>query len=193
MALLPSQDYMDSSNRPPHPVLDAQQDSAWYLAYTKPKAEEIGLDNLLKQGFEAWLPKIKAVKSRRRKAEDALFTQEAMFPRYLFFRPAHAQQSISVVRSTLGITSLVRFGYEFAQLPHDKLRQIAQWVEQQQQRSAAEIMGLQPGTAVKVVAGPLAGLDALVRMTAQDRVIVLLQLLGKDHEVSIPYMHLASA
>ena len=96
-----------------------------------------------------------------RKAEDALFTQEAMFPRYLFFRPAHAQQSISVVRSTLGITSLVRFGHEFAQLPHDKLRQIAQWAEQQQERSAAELMGLQPGTAVKVTAGPLAGLDAL--------------------------------
>lgn len=177
----------------PHPVLDAQQDSAWYLAYTKPKSEEIGRDNLLKQGFEAWLPKIKAVKSRRRKAEDALFTQEAMFPRYLFFRPAHPQQSISVVRSTLGITSLVRFGHEFAQLPHDKLKQIAQWIEQQQERSAAELMGLQPGTAVKVVAGPLAGLDALVRMTAQDRVIVLLQLLGKDHEVAIPYQSLACA
>lgn len=175
----------------PHPVLDAQQDSAWYLAYTKPKAEEIGLENLRKQGFEAWLPKIKAVKSHRRKADDALFTQEAMFPRYLFFRPAHPQQSISVVRSTLGITSLVRFGYEFAQLPHDKLRQIAQWIEQQQERSAAELMGLQPGTAVKVVAGPLAGLDALVRMTAKDRVIVLLQMLGKDHEVALPYQAVA--
>ena len=176
----------------PHPVLDATQDSAWYLAYTKPKSEDIGLENLLKQGFEAWLPKIKAVKSRRRKAEDALFTQEAMFPRYLFFRPAHAEQSISVVRSTLGITSLVRFGHEFAQLPHDKLRQIALWVEQQQGRSAAEIMGLQPGQTVKVTAGPLAGLDALVRMTAQDRVIVLLQLLGKDHEVAVPYQAIAS-
>ena len=175
-----------------HPVLDASAQSDWFLAYTKPKSEDIGLENLLKQGFEAWLPKIKAVKSRRRKAEDALFTQEAMFPRYLFFRPAHAEQSISVVRSTLGITSLVRFGHEFAQLPHDKLRQIALWVEQQQGRSAAEIMGLQPGQTVKVTAGPLAGLDALVRMTAQDRVSVLLQLLGKDHEVAVPYQAIAS-
>ncbi len=66
-------------------------------------------------------------------------------------------------------------------------------VEQQQERSAAELMGLQPGTAVKVTAGPLAGLDALVRMTAQDRVVVLLQLLGKDHEVAIPYQALACA
>ena len=102
----------------PHPVLDASQDSAWYLAYTKPKSEEIGLDNLLKQGFEAWLPKIKTVKTRRRKAEDALFTQEAMFPRYLFIRLDSSDQgkSWSPIRSTLGVSQLVHFGARAAKV-----------------------------------------------------------------------------
>jgi transcriptional antiterminator RfaH len=177
-----------------HPVLDASQDSDWFLAYSKPRLEDVALNNLLKQGYEAWCPTIKKVPAKRRvQASDALFGQEVLFPRYVFFRPAHAEQSIAPVRSTIGVTSLVRFGIEFARLSHEKLVQIAHWVEQQQGLGAADIMGLKPGSAVKVTAGPLKGLDALVRMTAQDRVIVLLQLIGKDHEVAIPYTDLAVA
>ena len=171
-----------------HPVLDAAQDTDWYLAYSKPRLEDVALDNLRKQGFEAWCPSIKKVAGKRRsQAAAALYDQEVLFPRYIFFRPAHAQQSITAVRSTIGVNNLVRFGIEFARLPHDKLVQIAHWVDQQQGLGAAELMGLKPGSQVKVNAGPLKGLDALVRMTAQDRVIVLLQLLGKDHEIAIPY------
>jgi transcriptional antiterminator RfaH len=181
---------MDSSHAI-HPVLDAEQQTDWYLAYTKPKSEDIGLQNLLNQGFEAWLPKIKAIASRRRAAsagvQDRLYTQEALFPRYLFFRPAHAQQSIASVRSTIGITKLVSFGFEPARLSHAKLMQIARWVEQQQTREAAELMGLAPGKAVQLVAGPLAGLNALVKMAAKDRVVVLLDILGKEQTVAVPY------
>ncbi len=177
-----------TDSTPRHPVLDAEQPSDWFLAYSKPRLEEVALDNLLKQGFEAWCPTIKKVPARRRKSDSAeLFDQEVLFPRYIFFRPSHPEQSISTVRSTLGVTSMVRFGVEFARLPHEKLVQIAHWVNQQQGLGAADIMGLKPGSAVKVTAGPLKGLDALVRMTAADRVIVLLQLIGKDHEISLPY------
>jgi transcriptional antiterminator RfaH len=178
----------------PHPVLDASQDSDWFLAYSKPRLEDVALDNLLKQGFEAWCPTIKKVTAKRRKSDAAqLFGQEVLFPRYVFFRPSHPEQSISTVRSTQGVTSMVRFGIEFARLSHEKLIHIAHWVEQQQDLGAAELMGLKPGSAVKVTAGPLKGLDAMVRMTAADRVIVLLQLIGKDHEVAIPYRDLTPA
>lgn len=177
------------TNHTAHPVLDAVQDCDWFLAYSKPRLEEVALENLLKQGFEAWCPTIKKVAGKRR-GQDAQFGQEVLFPRYIFFRPAHAQQSISTVRSTIGVTNLVRFGIGFARLSHARLIQIAQWVGQQQELGAAELMGIKPGSAVKVSAGPLKGLDAMVRMTAADRVIVLLQLLGKDHEVAIPYTQL---
>lgn len=185
---------MTDSKATQHPVLDAAQDTDWYLAYSKPRLEDVALENLLKQGFEAWCPSIKKVTGKRRSQASAqLFDQEILFPRYIFFRPAHAQQSITSVRSTIGVNSLVRFGIEFARLPHAKAVQIAHWVQQQQGLGAAEIMGLKPGAQVKVNAGPLKGLDALVRMTAQDRVVVLLQLLGKDHEVTIPYTQLEVA
>ena len=177
-----------------HPVLDASAQSDWFLAYSKPRLEELALENLLRQSYEAWCPTIKKVPARRRKSDEAaLFGQEVLFPRYVFFRPAHAEQSIGPVRSTQGVVSMVRFGVEFARLSHEKLVQIAHRVEQQQDLGAAELMGLKPGTAVKVSAGPLKGLDALVRMTAADRVVVLLQLLGKDHEVAIPYQAVACA
>ena len=173
-----------------HPVLEAEQQTDWYLAYTKPKSEDIGLQNLLNQGFEAWLPRIKAVAGKRRApacAGNDIYRQEVLFPRYLFLRPAHAGQSIASVRSTIGITKLVSFGFEPARLSHEQLMQIARWVQQQQEQDAAALMGLTPGKPVRVATGPLAGLEGLVKLAAKDRVVVLLDLLGKPHEIPLGY------
>ncbi len=56
--------------------------SLWYLAYTKPRQEEIARVNLEQQGFESYLPLYKKFK----KTETGLVSVfEPMFPRYIFF------------------------------------------------------------------------------------------------------------
>lgn len=53
----------------------------WHVAYTKPRQEEIALLNLRNQGLEA------------------------MFPRYVFFKPRDAKQSMGTLGSTRGVAS----------------------------------------------------------------------------------------
>ena len=47
--------------------------------------------------------------------------QTAMFPRYGFVRPATAGQAIGPVRSTPGVTGLVKFGPILACLSDDRV------------------------------------------------------------------------
>lgn len=180
-----------------HAVLSSERCTSWYLAYTKSKAEEQALDNLRNQNYDAWAPQIKSVQKRVSKAAAEAgvptFTLLFMFPRYVFFRPSSEQHSIGPVQSTAGVSKIVRFGHQPALLSHENLVHIAQWVQRQHQQGTADILGVRPGQQVQLTQGPFAGLDAVVKMTAQERVIVLLELLGKDHTVALPYTALVPA
>lgn len=152
----------------------------WYVAHTKPRQERVAQENLLRQGYGVYLPLLKVFKNVRNRQETRL---EPLFPRYLFFQPADAQQSIAPVRSTQGITSIVRFGQAPAVLYAETLKNIQAFEARQNAASFEEISALKPGTAVVVTEGPFAGLEGLVSMASEQRVVVLMQLLGKQQRL----------
>jgi len=170
----------------PHAVLDSPDDRAWYLVHSKPRQETLALQQLQAQGYQAWLPRLKQLSPPRRQRTQGPFVWEPLFPRYVFFRPGTPAQSIAPARSTTGVARLVAFGHVPALLPHARLSELAQWEQQQHEQDASAVRGLQPGMAVRITEGPLAGLDALVQMPQQDRVLVLLELLGSTHAVTLP-------
>jgi len=150
----------------------------WHVVYTKPRQERIAEENLLRQRYETWLPTIG--KWTRRAAGWTCDTQP-MFPRYLFLRTTDAQQSLAPVRSTLGAIGLVRFGERAPTVTSeivDALRQLADETREPPHP-------LRPGVRVQVVAGPFAGLQALVTASAAHRVEIFLNLLGRDARASV--------
>lgn len=169
---------------PEHPSLHLQAAppgaarQGWHVVYTKPRQERLAEQNLVRQRYEAWLPTIG--KWTRRAAGWACEAQP-MFPRYLFLRTTDAQQSLAPVRSTLGAVGLVRFG-ERAPLLADEivgaLRRLAAQTREPEHP-------LRPGARVRVVAGPFAGLQALVTASAARRVEIFLTLLGRDARISV--------
>ena len=82
---------------------------SWYVVHTKIRQEALAMTNLNRQGFECYVPMIKMEKMRRHKAT---LVKEPMFPRYLFIRldTSGSGPSWSPIRSTLGVSQLVRFG-----------------------------------------------------------------------------------
>ncbi len=90
----------------PGPILnligdDAGPDSStvdefWYVAHTKVHQEQVACENLARQGYAVYLPRIRVLKrsSRHRCQEMHL---EPLFPRYLFFQPASTDHSIAPV------------------------------------------------------------------------------------------------
>lgn len=166
----------------------AHPTSDWFVGYTKPRLESQARDNLLRQGFEVYLPFFKVFK---RGQPDGVC--EPMFPRYLMLRPQDGGRSLSVVRSTIGMVGLIRFGDTPAMLSDAVVATIR---AREAERAAASRDALIPfvaGQAVRVVGGPLGGLAGVVQAVASQRVAVFLELLGRPTRVVVPAQQLAAA
>ena len=149
--------------------------SHWYVVHAKPRAEARALENLERQGFEVFLPMITLQKVRRAKLVNVT---EPMFSRYLFLRTSDAMQDLSVVRSTLGVSQLVRFGTVPAKVPHA-------WVEAMRLQPSIEETLLKSGDMVLIADGMLKGLEAVyMQPDGELRAMVLVDLLSKPHLVS---------
>jgi transcriptional antiterminator RfaH len=157
----------------------AASTEAWYVVYTKPRQEDIALANLERQGYPCYLPRMRIEKVRRQKA--AVVT-EPMFPRYLFIRLDSSDQgkSWSPIRSTLGVSRLVRFGTQAAMVD-DALVDL---LREREEALPLEAM-FKPGDEVLVTSGPFAGIDAIYQTAdAEMRAVILLELLSK--KVAVP-------
>lgn len=163
---------------------EASLSTDWYLAYTKPRQEEIARVNLEQQGFESYLPLFKKFK-RTEQGPVSIF--EPMFPRYLFFRPGRVGQSISVVRSTKGITTLVRFGFEPATMDEALLHRIRQIEQDRNQATLLELSQLKAGQAVRLKHTALGGVEGLIQSVSSKRVAVLLEILGRPAVVELEH------
>lgn len=161
--------------------------SCWYLAYTKPRSEHAASAQLSSQGYAIYLPLYKTL---ARTAEGMVVRHGPMFPRYVFFRPGHAGQSIAPVRSTLGVSHIVRFGVVPATVDDELVTALRAFEQQRENVCQAELSALKPGSRVTVCAGPLKGLEGLVSATAGKRVMVLLDVLGQQTRVRVPHHQL---
>lgn len=167
--------------------LNEADGNRWYAAYTKPRSEQVGALQIERQGYEVYLPMYKSLK---RTLEGMVVQRTAMFPRYVFFRPRHSGQSIAPIRSTRGISHIVRFGIEPATISAELVAAMRAFEIEREQTSASDLSALKAGRRVAVCAGPLKGLEGLVSATAGTRITVLLDVLGSQTRVSVPDHHL---
>jgi transcriptional antiterminator RfaH len=156
----------------------------WYLAYTKPRQEQIALANLELQAFEAYLPLYKKF-MKTEQGPVAMF--EPMFPRYILFRPGRAEQSISVVRSTKGIATIVRFGFEPALIHDELVRRIRLLEEDRNHATLLELSKLKAGQTVRLKHNALDGIEGLIQSISSKRVAVLLEILGRPTVVQVEH------
>ena len=162
----------------------------WYVVHTKVRQEQTACDNLARQGYAVYLPRIKILK-RVRGRQQAL--QEPLFPRYLFVQPRSAAHSIAPVRSTLGVATIVRFGQEPAVLRPQSLKEIRDFETRRNEAREEDISPFQPGERIRVAAGPLTGMEGLISDVSHERVVVLMHLLGQDTRVSLSHHQLLVA
>lgn len=85
----------------------ADSEHAWFVVYTKARQEHVALENLARQNFEAYCPSV-AITKRRRSQLISLI--EPFFPRYIFLRFNLTSDNWAPLRSTRGVSGLVRFG-----------------------------------------------------------------------------------
>ena len=147
----------------------------WHVIHTKPRQEQRALENLQRQGFEAWLPMITLEKVRRGHLAQVV---EPMFSRYLFIRLDTVQTNWSPIRSTLGVSKLVAFGNTPAAVPDDLISALRNMPAPPRERM------MNPGDEVQFVAGPLKGLRGIYQQhDGEARAMVLIELLSQPQTI----------
>lgn len=165
-------------------------DKRWYLVYAKPQKEELARVNLERQGYPTYLP---MMRTPRKRMGRRVIRVEPMFPRYLFIHLDTESDNWAPIRSTLGVASLVRFGMYPSPVPDELVAAL---------RNREDTAGIQDiplhtfkeGQKVRIEEGPFMGYEGIfLARTSQERVMVLLDIVGKAARAKVNIEHLGPA
>lgn len=163
---------------------DSLKIESWYVVHSKPRQEKTASEQLQNQDFIVYLPMCKAYKKSRNKSITVI---EPMFPRYLFVRPSRSTQSMSVIRSTVGVSKLVMFGQQPALLSDAAVDLIRQAEGVSLAAGIDQIMPFKPGMKVQMQDPVFANIEALVQSVSKDRVTILLEILGRPQSLQVDF------
>lgn len=151
----------------------------WYAAYTAAHHEKRIAEQLALRSFEQFLPVYSSV---RRWKDRRVTLQFPLFPGYVFVRLA-LRDRLRVLQ-VRGVVCFVQFGGVPAPLPEHEIETL--------QRGLASGVHAEPhpyvtvGRRVRVMQGPLAGLEGIVqRARGGTRVVVSLELIQRSVAVEI--------
>ena len=153
----------------------------WYVVYSKPLQEMRAEAELGYQGFVVYLPRVS--ESKRVRGQWMRHTHP-LFPRYLFVQPGHAEQSIAPVKSTSGVSHLLRQGATLLACSETLIDSIRQAEAQLAGENTAAFVAA--GETIEIVEGPFQGLVSRVMEATEDRVSILLEVLGKLQSLEFP-------
>lgn len=161
----------------------SQSPAFWFVVFSKPRREVEAVEQLERQEFATFLPRVRSRRRVRGQWQDIV---EPMFPRYLFLQATPGQDDLRPIRSTRGVIGLVRFGGEPKPAPEvvmAELRRLCPGNDAVLELPAP----LVPGSQVRILEGPFAGYEAeLLSLDGERRALVLLTLLGRSSAVAFP-------
>ena len=156
----------------------------WLLLQVKPKQELRALENLERQNGECYCPKILVEKLSRGKR---IQVEEALFPGYLFINAQPEQNGLTYtsIRSSRGVSKIVRFGEEPIKIPETLIQQIKLFEQGGTTFAKAQDLA-QAGDRIDILEGPFTGLRAVYsHADGQQRSIVLINLLHQQAPLSL--------
>ena len=155
----------------------------WYLVYTKLRKERVAEQNLQRQSYEVYLPLIQQPRRQRGRWIEAI---DPLFPRYLFVHLQPGYDNMGSIRYTTGVRNLVRFTVEPAVVPDHIIESLKQTADCNTGLHHPQDPLFKPGDKVIIDKGPLAGLSAiLLAETGEERVVILLEMLGRENRVTV--------
>jgi len=157
----------------------------WHLLMTKPREDERAESHLLNQGYELFRPVIRQYKVKGGKQVPVI---EPLFPRYLFIRLDNVLGNWSKIRSTRGVAKMVRFTDMPAIAPDSLIEALRSQCIQDNIIDTTEEKPFvfEKGDEIEITDGSFRGITAMIKeQVAEDRVLLLLTLLGKEQELEI--------
>lgn len=158
----------------------------WYVVYTKPREDARAQEHLTNQGYDTFRPMLKHHRLVKGGQKTVL---ESLFPRYIFIELDQETSNWSRLRSTRGVTSVVSFNQEPAIVDDRFVSELKQKLNADNvlDQTAQQQSLFKAGQQVEIIEGSFYGLHAIVKaQTSEERVVVLLNMLGAQHAVTMP-------
>ena len=157
--------------------------STWFVVHTKPRQEAVAQAQLARQGYPVYVPRLRLPRLRRSRWSDVI---EPLFPRYLFVGLEVGEQPLAPIRSTRGVSTVLRFGDRYAEVPMALIDALRDRADESGLHVLAD-RGFHKGDRLHIIAGPFQGFEAVFESAAgADRVRVLLEVLGAAASVTLP-------
>lgn len=157
----------------------------WHLLMTKPREDDRAEAHLLNQEYELFRPLLRQHKIK--KGVQVAVT-EPLFPRYIFIRLDDVLGNWSRIRSTRGVAKMVRFTDLPAKVPDSLILALqSQCIEDNIIDTTQEKPFVYTkGDEIEITEGSFRGITAIIKeQVADDRVLLFLNLLGKEQELEI--------
>lgn len=152
----------------------------WYVIQCKPRQEWRALEHLERQGYTCYLPTL-AHKQVRDGCK--LERREPLFPRYLFIRLHDTDSNWYPIRSTRGVSQLLRVNDH----PVPVKDSIVELIRERLAHREARIPYLNPGERVQITEGPFADVEAIfIASDGDKRVVLLMNILHREQRVKFP-------
>lgn len=146
----------------------------WYLLKTKPRQEKIAINNLNNQNYHVYCP-------------TALINNKnvVLFPGYLFIHLDEKIENWSPIRSTKGVLNFVKFGVNVPRIS-EGIIELIKSNEKFTSEKLKKINKIAPGESVQITDGVFKNCIAIFKsLKSDDRVILLLNLLGQQQSINI--------
>ena len=154
---------------------------SWYAIWTRSHCERLVEQQLTARGFSPFLPEIAAPLRSARRAPRNQGKVSPMFPGYLFVRDAMTKERYVEMLGVRGIVRVLEDGWtRLTPVPESDIDAIRHIVE-----SGVAVFPhplLQHGDRVRVVDGPLSGIQGIFVTDSQQkgRLVVTIDLLGRS-------------
>jgi transcriptional antiterminator NusG len=163
--------------------VDADSSAAWYAIWTRSHCERIVAQQLLAKGFQPFLPEMVV---RARQQETAPIVQRPMFPGYLFLKHSMEKRSYIEILKARGVVRILEGGWNrLTPIADEEMSAIERVID-----SGAPVLSqpyFQNGDRVRVVEGPLAGVEGLFVRDKKNRgrLVVSVKLLQTSVAVEV--------
>ena len=165
-----------------------ENETLWYCVRTKPKKERMAAANVESMHhLEVFCPQIRF---RRKTVRGPVWFQEALFPGYIFVR-FNLRDMKRAVSHAPGVLGIPVFGGRYVPVPDSVVAELVREVDEDGSVEAS--LPLNVGDETTILEGSMSGLKVKVIkvMPAEDRVAVLLEMLGTLVEAEFPSEALA--
>ena len=166
--------------------------TVWIAVATRPNAEARAVQNLKRQGYECYCPRIRVSRRHARRSETVT---RPFFPGYLFVRLDRTRDQWRPIMHSRGVRTVVRFGEKLGIVPEGVIESLL---------AREEDGGLKPPPAAAATSGPgsrspstgrcsTTSCARCCRSNRRDRVCVLLEAMQHAVKMVVPSENVAAA